>query len=236
MTHDRIDFISEYCDRWCERCAYTLRCSTFAVSVATAMYDDVSEGLELAVGMPQPVDGEEHDLESTVETDLVDFVATAEEVADTMRVEEARRERIEGTAIMTTARRLGEISHPWFTRRFDSLRAVADPLIAEALEIATRDSLFIAAKLHRALSGRARAEEEGSGDGHRIQNDWNGSAKVALISLERSEAAWLLLAQATLEDVPARAAECVAELRQLVLADFSQAMSFTRPGFDGPGR
>jgi hypothetical protein len=37
---DRIDFISAYCDSWCERCAYTTRCSAFAVRVATAMCDD----------------------------------------------------------------------------------------------------------------------------------------------------------------------------------------------------
>ncbi len=31
MHGDRIDFISEYCDRWCERCAFTSRCSAYAV-------------------------------------------------------------------------------------------------------------------------------------------------------------------------------------------------------------
>ena len=29
VSDDRIDFISSYCDRWCERCAYTERCSAF---------------------------------------------------------------------------------------------------------------------------------------------------------------------------------------------------------------
>ncbi|MBI4476315.1 MAG: hypothetical protein HY654_04025, partial [Acidobacteria bacterium] len=51
---DRIDFISAYCDRWCERCAYTSRCSLFAAQAAIAMCGDVVEGLELAVGAPHP--------------------------------------------------------------------------------------------------------------------------------------------------------------------------------------
>jgi hypothetical protein len=34
VPEDRIDFISAYCDRWCERCAFTERCSVFAVKVA----------------------------------------------------------------------------------------------------------------------------------------------------------------------------------------------------------
>lgn len=48
ISLERIDFISAYCDRWCERCAFTLRCSTYAVEVATAMCDgDVRAGPEL---------------------------------------------------------------------------------------------------------------------------------------------------------------------------------------------
>jgi len=27
MRTDRIDFISAYCDSWCERCGYTSRCT-----------------------------------------------------------------------------------------------------------------------------------------------------------------------------------------------------------------
>jgi hypothetical protein len=37
MSGDRIDFISAYCDRWCERCALTTRCSAYAVEAALAM-------------------------------------------------------------------------------------------------------------------------------------------------------------------------------------------------------
>ena len=52
MNGDRIDFISSYCDRWCERCVFTSRCSLFAVQAALEMCGDVADGIELAVGRP----------------------------------------------------------------------------------------------------------------------------------------------------------------------------------------
>ena len=52
MLTDRIDFISEYCDRWCERCAFTTRCSAYAVQAALGMCGDLTEALQLAVGRP----------------------------------------------------------------------------------------------------------------------------------------------------------------------------------------
>ena len=58
MNTDRIDFISSYCDRWCERCSYTSRCSAYACDIAIGMCGDVAQGIELAVGAPHLVDGE----------------------------------------------------------------------------------------------------------------------------------------------------------------------------------
>ena len=54
MTDDRIDFISDYCDRWCARCPFTARCSSYACEVAIAMCGDSKEGFELALGRPHP--------------------------------------------------------------------------------------------------------------------------------------------------------------------------------------
>jgi len=69
-----------------------------------------------------------------------------------------------------------------------------------------------------------------------VQNDWNGSAKVALISLERSEAAWRVISEATLDDVAGRLGDAARDLHDLVLDEFSNAMEFVRPGFDEPWR
>ena len=53
MFSGHIDFISAYCDRWCERCAFTDRCSAFACNAAIGMFGDTAEGIELAVGRPR---------------------------------------------------------------------------------------------------------------------------------------------------------------------------------------
>jgi hypothetical protein len=60
MRGDYIDFISAYCDSWCERCVFTGQCSHYAVKIATAMCDgDVEVALELALGTPPPADDAE---------------------------------------------------------------------------------------------------------------------------------------------------------------------------------
>jgi hypothetical protein len=48
MKFGRIDFISDYCDRWCERCAFTTRCSSYAVRAATAMCDGCQREIEMS--------------------------------------------------------------------------------------------------------------------------------------------------------------------------------------------
>ena len=91
-------------------------------------------------------------------------------------------------------------------------------------------------KVHRALDGRDRYRHDEDRDDDPVQNDWNGSAKVALISLERSEVAWRVIAQATADQVAATLADAARDLRRLALDEFPRAMSFIRPGFDEPWR
>src|SRR5687768_5214139 len=57
MIGDHIDFISAYCDRWCERCSLTQRCSAFTAQAAVAMCGNDRDGLELAFGRAPNDDG-----------------------------------------------------------------------------------------------------------------------------------------------------------------------------------
>ena len=61
-----------------------------------------------------------------------------------------------------------------------------------------------------------------------------GSAKVALISLERSEAAWRLIGEKTGDTGACAIADAIRDLRRLTQDEFPNAMSFIRPGFDEP--
>jgi hypothetical protein len=218
VNTERIDFISSYCDRWCERCAYTSRCAAFTTAAAIAMCGDVAEDVP-----PEWVaDGE-------------DGEPAAEERARFERRKNERDARVRASSIMQIARACAMISHRWLTARYESLLASADAVLTEALAVVLHDAFFVSVKLNRALDGRDRYEHE-ERDGHPVQNDWNGSAKVALISLERSEAAWRVIAQATCEQTPAVLADRLQDLVREVEEAFPSARLFIRPGFDEPGR
>jgi hypothetical protein len=234
MKTDRIEFISEYCDRWCERCAFTSRCSAYAVEIATAMCGDLAEGIELAVGRPHPVDGEPPDIPDWI-AEASDEL-TAEECADFEAEERARDARVDATALSAMAWAYTRASHRWLRKGRDELRLTADAILAEALDIVSYDSTFITVKMHRALHGRDRCQRGESFDDDRMQSDWNGSAKIALVSLERSEAAWRVIAQATADEAVTLLADAVRDLQQAALDEFPCARSFVRPGFDEPWR
>ena len=90
----------------------------------------------------------------------------------------------------------------------------------------------IAAKTHRALEGLAYDDP--------AERDWpadhDGSAKVALVGMERSHAAWLELVHRGLAS-PAEVEPFIADL--ICLSDelervFPRARAFVRPGLDEP--
>jgi hypothetical protein len=119
----------------------------------------------------------------------------------------------------------------------DAVRAAADPVVAEALDVVAHDSVLISAKIHRALHGRDEFEHgEGSFDEDPVQSDWNGPAKVALISIERSETAWRAIAAAVPDPIAGILADQLAELRSSMMHTFPRATAFVRPGFDEPWR
>ena len=55
---------------------------------------------------------------------------------------------------MKSADAIPRVSHRWFRARGDGVRAAADDVLREALEIAAWDATFVPAKLYRALVGR----------------------------------------------------------------------------------
>ena len=236
MRGKNIDFISAYCDRWCERCAFTDRCSSYAVQVALQMCDgNFEEAVELAVGAPPPRTAAEAKRREAFGAEIASIPEpTPQEMRQMGQDREAQEERIEETSLTTASERALLLSRRWLDDRAALLEPTAMPPLTEALDVARWDCFFIHVKLHRAQSGADDARR--AGGLRRIQTDWNGSAKVALISIVRSIAAWEAIAGAT-EDP--EAAQVAAELRALqreAEAAFPNAWKFHRPGFDGPKR
>jgi hypothetical protein len=237
VSPDRIDFIAAYCDRWCERCLYTDRCSAFACRIAQAMCGEIAAGIELAVGAAHPVEGKSPETASEkLLAQHVDVEPTPEEIAEIKREATACRVRLAAKPITGLAAIYMRRSTAWLDQHRARLASAGDPVVQEALELVAWDTYLIGAKIHRALHGRDGWERGDKDFDDPVQNDWNGSAKVALISLKRSESAWRLLADATGDATTASLADCIGGLRRAVESEFPKATSFIRPGFDQPGR
>ena len=105
--------------------------------------------------------------------------------------------------------------------------------LRDAFEIVRWDLFLIHVKTARALNGRDE-DPKGRFWKSRVQNDWNGSANVALISIERSEKAWRVIAAASRDEGSSALAEMLAALQAAMRREFPRALEFRRPGFDDP--
>jgi hypothetical protein len=232
MNAGRIDFISAYCDSRCERCSFTSRCSSFAARAAIGMCGDVVQGLELAFGRPRVVERAGVAMSRWL-AGVEDVSVSAEESARWEREEDDRQVRLEGSSLMRTAKDLSMRAREWLVDQATALAGGADAVLREALDVVQYDVHLFWVKLYRALDGRDRDDEI---DDDPVQNDWNGSAKVALICIERSDAAWRAIAASTSEPTPLAIADQFRDLRQAIEQEFPNAWRFVRPGFDEPGR
>jgi hypothetical protein len=234
VPQDRIDFISAYCDRWCERCAFTERCSVFAVKVAEAMCEgDLEAAMELAIGRPQPVEGErEPTAGERLMNEIGDLTISDTEMNEFRRLEKARRARLNRDPLSKMAATYTTRAAGWLKAHRARFEVHADPGVREALAVIGWDVWLVEAKITRALHGRDESRTGEMPDDHPVQNDWNGSAKVALISIVRSESAWRTIAHGVPDERAALFADGLGHLRRALERDFPDATAFIRPGFD----
>jgi hypothetical protein len=234
MRSQYIEFISAYCDRWCERCAFTDRCSAYAVEMAMSMCEgDIEAAIELAVGSPPPLNETQRKEREATLNGVVNCEPTRQEMAEFARQRQEQRERIDELSLTTVSEVTSLLVHRWLMDHREATGRNAEPVLADALAVASWDSHFIHVTLHRAMRGRDDTQHDREfGDDDPIQNDWNGSAKVALISIDRSIEAWDVIARATKDADAAHIAQELGRLRHEVEQGFPNARKFVRPGFD----
>jgi hypothetical protein len=105
--------------------------------------------------------------------------------------------------------------------------------LEDAREVIQWYQYQIAVKTIRALSGRKEELEEAS-EYSELPKDSDGSAKVALIGIDRSIAAWRLM-QLSLPERDGSIVPLILQLERLrnrLEGSFPGARSFIRPGFD----
>lgn len=242
MTEPSDGFIQgvfNYCDRWCERCPFTPRCRVFEAEqrdpIEPGFSDAFWERLVRTFEEVSTLVAEEAARRGIVVDD--EALAAAEQA---LREVDAEAER---HPVHVGAQELFARTSAWMTsheatieqaidrarlaRDLDPIAATGDR-ITPAVEVADRYSTLIPPKLHRALTPLDPAELEDPA------SDCNGSAKVALIAMDRAIAAWGVLH----EELPAEQDSILDQLlaldrlRRATERAFPLARAFVRPGFD----
>lgn len=230
---DLISGIYNYCDRWCERCPLTSRCLVYA----TEQEDDNSfPGNDLrneAFWQKLSVvfqETREMIVEWAKEAG-VDLNGSKDE--DESR-QHRKRQLVDNHPLTKAGKKYANAASDWF-RELDQMCEVPENFeqLEDAREVVQWYQYQIAVKTMRALSGRKEELEEDP-EIMEFPKDSDGSAKVALIGIDRSIAAWRLM-QLSLPQLAASIVPLILQLERLrnrVDKAFPEARDFVRPGFD----
>jgi hypothetical protein len=245
--------VHNYCDGWCERCGFTSRCAIYASLAREPMLktdDPLLDHLKDRFDQVRTLVARRSTFSIDEALKNIGDVSAAD-VASYAREEARRDERRRHDPVLREARAYADLVAAWFEVESDGMRVHADALvrraevenvddislselarILDAVEIVRHDCLLIFVKLRRAISGLEDSEREGWDDDP-VQNDHNGSAKLALTCVDRSEGAWRAIAQWYPSGGARSLAEQLAALRTAIEERFPRARAFLRPGFDG---
>ncbi len=232
--------IYNYCDRWCERCTMSSKCLNYAHE--QAMKEEAT-------------DPETNDIsnEKFWESLRMSFEVTHELIAEDAKrlgidldnlpdieVKEPKKKPVE-----IIAEDYSKKIYKWLTANNDKLKQKAEQLLlvnpddetalkfADAWEVVQWYSVFISAKVHRAhfdLDERLEDEE----DEYNVFSDNLGSAKIAIIGINRSMEALSAMYSHMPEDedVYLGYLSQLSKIRKLMFETFPDVMEFKRPGFD----
>lgn len=261
MTDNRyIPGIFNYCDYWCERCAFTRRCRNFAMGQEQEREDgDAKEGDDVTrQDFWNRLAGELRDSRmSNHYPEGVEMVDDSEGAGDlgtelVQRLEgrhKASREHPLAVMASDYAMKVAD----WLKSADAALKEVAEGLrrsacasfvddnleeealeIGDMIEVVTWYHTLIAAKTGRAVRGLLhRKHEAGTTVGFGLE-DANGTGKVVLAAIERSMAAWSRLREILpqCEDEILDLLALLARIQHGIHAALPGAKAFIRPGFD----
>jgi len=243
--------IYNYCDRWCERCAFTRRCMVYTIDEEMfpdqesrdinnkKFWDALHRIFAQTMNLLQKFASEEG-------IDINDVDVSAEETRTRERMKEAKN-----SPPAQAARKYSIMADTWFEQhaslfedkdirlRNEVTLGIGTPKadaanITDAVEVIHwyQDQIWV--KLMRALDMDDIEGDELDEEMNEFPSDSDGSAKVALIGIDRSIGAW-----GTILIHCAEAGESIMEilihlgrLREEIEDRFPDARRFVRPGFD----
>ncbi|MCZ7557618.1 MAG: hypothetical protein M5R41_14565 [Bacteroidia bacterium] len=250
--------IFNYCDRWCERCTLTSRCMTFAVERRHRDGEEIDEVMNELFWNELGRCTESTQLNQSTEDFNIGFDFDIDDEDDDSMggvfggpdfIEEMEKQQIEKHPCIIGGSLYFELVHAWlqnahhlaamtddqFMRRteFGTQSAGSAPsatVIRDMVEVISYYHLSVFAKLRRAVHGKELDEMIDD----EYPSDADGSAKVALMGIDRSSAAWMTLQRLVPEQETAavRALLMLSKLRTVTERSFPTARLFVRPGFD----
>lgn len=229
---DIISGIHNYCDRWCERCAFTSRCTVFAMGeeedrirkesnqpekdLAEHVGSMLQDALELLHDLAL-----EHGIDlNSLDDEDSDFVKPGKENYLVRKADEHAN-----WLMKWIEKNNGRINAILLTLEEESINDYI--ILNDAIEVLKWYINFIAVKFSRAVTPAYEDSPEG-------RSDSNGSAKIAIIAVTRSIDALMLLLR-FIPDEEDHLLEGLVRLERIkkrALKDFPEAMDFRRPGFD----
>lgn len=242
---DLISGIYNYCDRWCERCPLTSRCLVYATEKeeddASQSHDLTNEAFWRKLGT---IFQETRDMIAEWAREAGIDLNRAEEEDDPVQ-RKRRRQQVDNHPLACAGKKYANDASDWF-RELDQIVEVSDgseratesewdsaERLEDAREVIQWYQYQIAVKTMRALSSRLD-EQETDPETTDSANDSDGSAKVALIGIDRSIAAWRMM-QLSLPERESSIVPLILQLerlRQRIEKAFPAAREFVRPGFD----
>ena len=242
-----IPAIHNYCDRWCERCAFVERCAVGVEELErwkrdTPMTDEemwstVSEHFKESLRML-----DEMLREAGIDPAEIQAESAPIPDPDMEQLEEEIFER--GMAFFTLTEEFFKSNQEFLAAREAENHQMTEmnlPVDTEgveqlqnAIEIIQQYAAFIGVKARRAVSGMDEMNDTEIWGDPPYQSDANGSAKTCILCIERSLIAWEMLRKAW----PEKTDEILDLL--LALSRFKKEMErmfpdwekFVRPGFD----
>ncbi len=242
--------IYNYCDRWCERCAFTARCLNYQMSEEkfsdpeskdidnAAFWEKLAETFQETLSLLKEMAEEQgidlDSIEVDSEADRRDIFEKDTVVHMTLHLSNNYIDTVDewfDNDIYYVGNAENEAKVEAYTAQIDAMSEGDTSMLKDSVEVIRWYQHQIYVKLRRALSS---AQDETFEEENDFPKDSDGSAKVALIGIDRSISAW----GNVLEYFPwqkERLLEIIAGLKrlcQMVEAEFPDARAFLRPGFD----
>ncbi|NOU46297.1 MAG: hypothetical protein HOO86_04455 [Bacteroidales bacterium] len=222
--------IHNYCDRWCERCAFTARCavSRMEQEMNTNLGESDLNNKKFWEQLAMVYQATFELIEEGARRHGIDLT----DIGDQIQFE---RQPPEETEILANS--YGKTFHNWLTENQEYLSSQAKTAaiigekkllsLTEAIEVLQWYCFLIGAKTHRAFFKFEFDDEIDLQD-----ND--GSAKIAIIAIDRSLQAFSVL----YHQLPEKEDDLIgfmvnlSKIKDQLINKFPKAMNFKRPGFD----